>query len=109
MIDFAIKPGAVLRATSFCSLRLNIQSQKISKMVDKITEINIKDLPLLRDLYKLDSSDKSKNYTTYITIDTYIRWFQQGLDINCVKFYCLNGNFTRGTFVVVVSLMNILL
>lgn len=69
-------------------------------MSDQLTEIDRNDLLVLRDLYKPDGS---KNYIAYVTIDTYIHWFQQDPNVEHVKFYCLNGDFSHGTFVVIVS------
>lgn len=72
-------------------------------MLDQITEIDLRDLPLLRDLFATAACYSSKNYSAYITIDTYIRWFQQDPMVKYVTFYCLNGDFSRGTFIVIVS------
>lgn len=63
-------------------------------------EIDRKDLPLLRDLYKADSS---RRYITYVVIDTYIKWIQHDPNIEYLIFYCLNGDLSHGTFVVFVS------
>lgn len=73
-------------------------------MEDKLTEIDRKNLPLLRDLYKPNGN---KSYTAFVTIDTYIRWLQQNPNIKNLKFYCLNDDFSRGTFVVTVSTIEI--
>lgn len=70
--------------------------------VDILTEIDKKDLHLLWRLYKLDGVE-SYTRRTYITIDTYIRWFNQNPDLENIHFYCINGNFSNGTFVVTVS------
>lgn len=68
--------------------------------VDRITEINRNDLPLLKKLY---TPDGKKSYIGYTTIETYIRWFEKDPRISDIAFYCLNGDFSRGTFVVIVS------
>lgn len=72
-------------------------------MDNKLAEIDRKDLPLLKSLYK---STEPETYTGYTTIDTYIRWFEQNPSdtwINDkIKFYSLNGDFSRGTFVATV-------
>lgn len=70
-------------------------------MLDQITEIDRKYVPLLRDLYK---TNNLKNDITYVTIDTYIQWFQQDPQITYLKFFCLNGDFSHGTFVVTVNI-----
>lgn len=67
---------------------------------DQLAIIDRNDLPLLRKLY---TPDGVKCYTTFTAIDTYIRWFEQDPDLKHVQFYCLNGDFARGTFVVTVS------
>lgn len=73
-------------------------------MDNKLTEINRKDFSLLKKLY---NPNDTNGYTGYTTVDTYIRWFQQYSDDTAkndkIKFYCLNGDFSRGTFVVTVS------
>lgn len=70
-------------------------------MGDQLTKISRKDLPQLRDKYK----DRDvKNYLTFVTIDTYIRWFQQDPDVKHIQFYCVNDDLSHGTFVVTVSL-----
>lgn len=70
-------------------------------MGDQLTKISRKDLPDLRDSYK---DGDFKNYLTYVTIDTYIRWFEQDPDVKHIQFYCLNDDLSHGTFVVTVSL-----
>lgn len=69
-------------------------------MTDQIVEIDKKDLPALKELY---IPDGVKNYIAYTTIDNYIRWFEQDLNIKHIEFFCLNGDFSDGTFVVTVS------
>ncbi|XP_031628311.1 uncharacterized protein LOC116344072 [Contarinia nasturtii] len=66
-------------------------------IMNRIVEIDRKDLQILKNLYTPDSS---KNYTTYTTIANYIRWFEQDPNMNHIKFFCLNGDFSDGTFVV---------
>lgn len=73
-----------------------------SKMVqlDELIEIDRIDLLLLRKLYSLAGP---QFYTSYITIDTYIRWFEQDPDLKHIHFFCLNHNISGGTYVVIVS------
>lgn len=71
-------------------------------MIDQLVEIDRKNLPLLRELYK---PGNSKRYITFVVIDTYIKWLQQDPHIKDLKFYCLNGDFSHGTFVVLVSMI----
>lgn len=71
-------------------------------MTDYLAEIDRKDWPKLRDLY---TPNGIKSYVAFITIDNFIRWFEQDPNIKHVKFYCLNGDFSEGTFVIIVSLI----
>lgn len=64
-----------------------------------ITEISREDLPKLRDLY--NRSDPS-TILGYGVIENYLRWFQLNPDYNDAKFYCLNENWTDGTFIALV-------
>lgn len=68
--------------------------------VDQLTEIDRNELPLLKKLY---TPDGKRSYTGYTTIETYIQWFEKDPSLSDVKFYALNGDFSRGTFVVTVS------
>lgn len=67
---------------------------------DSLVQIEQKDLPILKELY---APDGIKNYIAFTTIDNYIRWFEQDPNIKHVNFFCLNGDFSDGTFVVTVS------
>lgn len=69
-------------------------------MSDHLVEIPPEDWQQLRSLYK---SDEEKSYIAYCTIDNYIRFVKQDPNIQHIKFYCLNGDFSDGTFVVIVS------
>lgn len=69
-------------------------------MVDKLIKIDRKNLHILKTLY---TPDASKNYTAFTTIDTYIRWFEQDPNVKNIIFFCLNDDFSDGTFVVIVS------
>ena len=64
-------------------------------MVDRLVEIDQKHLPNLKSLY---TPDGSKSYIAYMAIDTYIRWFEQDPTVKHIKFFCLNGVFSDGTF-----------
>lgn len=70
-------------------------------MRDKLTEIARNELPTLKELYIPDGT--FKKYLSYRVIDNYIKWFAQDSNLQQIKFFCLNGNFTKGTFVVMVS------
>lgn len=66
-----------------------------------LAEIGRKDLPILLNLYKRNDL---KHYIAYTTIENYIRWIEQDVNDKNVKFFCLNGDFSDGTFVVTVSI-----
>lgn len=74
------------------------------RMENKLTEISRNDLPRLKRLY---NPNEPNHYSGYLTVDTYIRWFEQNpndASINDqINFYCMNGDWSRGTFVVTVS------
>ena len=70
-------------------------------MGDRLIEINIEDLKRLRNLY---TPDGIKSYTAFVTIDSYIRWIEKDQKAkDQIKVYCLNGDISGGTYVVVVS------
>lgn len=69
-------------------------------MADRLVEIDQKDWQNLKNLYKPDGS---KSYIAFTAIDNYIRWFQQNPSFKTIKFFCLNGDFSDGTFVVTVN------
>lgn len=71
-------------------------------MTDHLVEIDRKLWPNLKGLY---TPDGFKSYIAYTTIDTYIRWFEQDPDLKHIKFFCLNGDFSDGTFVVTVIII----
>lgn len=73
-------------------------------MTDRLTEIAVGDLPRLRDLYKPEANIK-KSYTGFTTLETYIDWFTQDPNLQNVKLYCLNDDFSDGTFVSTVSVL----
>lgn len=71
-------------------------------MTDRLTEITVSDLPKLRDLYRPEANVK-KSCIGFTTIENYIDWFQQDVQLATVTFYCLNDDFSDGTFAMVVS------
>lgn len=75
-------------------------------MGDRLIEIGIDELKRLRNLY---TTDGITSYTAFVTIDTYLRWNEQGLRSKNgnIKFFCLNSDISNGTFLVVVSLIKI--
>lgn len=83
------------------SVSQSVRKPLQTKMGDKLTEIDRKDLPLLKRLYDTDGTPK--HYMGLMTIDNFMSQFAQDSDVEHVKFYCLNGDFSNGTFAVVVS------
>lgn len=71
-------------------------------MSDGLVEIDRDDLIALKNLYSLDGS---KSYIAYTTLDNYIRWFQQDSIVKHIKVFCLNGDFSDGTFVITVNIV----
>lgn len=69
-------------------------------MSDKLIAIESKNWTALRDLYS--SSDPNTIYS-HCTVDNYIQWL--GKEPHAVDwiFYSLNGDWSDGTFAVVVS------
>lgn len=71
-------------------------------MADHLVEIGVKDLHNLKDLY---TPDVWKSYIAYMTIENYIRWFEQDPNLKHVQVLCLNGDYSDGTFVITVSIL----
>lgn len=69
-------------------------------MCDQLTEINRDDLPKLRDLY---SPDTRRSYNAYVALDTYIKWLERDSNVTHLKIYCLNGDYSHGSFVSIVK------
>lgn len=76
--------------------------KKYSKMSesDNLVEINRSELPQLRDLYLIDWPE---NMQGYYTVDNFIRWFEKKPIIKNLVLYCLNGDWSDGTFVAIVN------
>lgn len=66
----------------------------------RVTKISLTELPLLRDLFL---SDWPKHVIGYYTIDNFIRWFKQDPSYGDAEIYCLDGDWSDGTFVVLVK------
>lgn len=67
---------------------------------DKLVQIPRSDLPQLRDLFLLDWP---KHIIEHGLVDNYIRWFEQDPHYGDVTIYSLNGDWSDGTFAVIVS------
>lgn len=68
-------------------------------MTDRLVEIQYNDLAKLKRMY---TPGDLKHYSIgYMTIENYTRWLEQNADESeHIKFFCLNGDFSDGTFVV---------
>lgn len=75
-------------------------------MFDKLVKIERKNWPNLRDLY---SSHDTNTFLGYCVVENYIQWFEKDPQNQNVAFYCLNGDWSDGTFVAIVWTTNILL
>lgn len=69
-------------------------------MADKLVEIERHDWPALRDLFAPNSP---KTFIAHSAVDNFIRWTDQQPDISNIVFYSLNGDWSDGTFAVIVS------
>lgn len=74
-------------------------------MTDHVVEIQHNDWTNLKKLY---TPDGLKNFSiAYMAIENYIRWVEQSPDESeHIKFFCLNGDFSDGTFVITVSFVS---
>lgn len=68
-------------------------------MTDKLVEIPVNEWLELRDLY-LDNWPENMN--GYYTMDNFINWVIRKPDIKHLWVYSLNGDWSDGTFIVVV-------
>lgn len=78
----------------------------MSTMTDTLMEIDRNDLPNLQKLYKSNELDSCIGY---MTIGNYIEFFEQDPSVKHLKVYCLNGDFSDGTFVITVSSFTLIL
>lgn len=67
---------------------------------DKLIEIPSYQWINLRDLYL---KNWPENLLGYYTIDNYIRWIEKLTTIEQLFIYSLNGDWSDGTFAVIVS------
>lgn len=75
--------------------------QLIFTMTNHLVEIkNLKDLQSLQNLYKTNGP---QSYIGYLTLGNYIGFFTQDPNVKHVRVYCLDGDYSDGTFVVTVS------
>lgn len=69
-------------------------------MADKLIEIESENWPILRDLYDVNDAN---TYYGHCTIDNYIRWLEKEPHERDWNIYSLNGDWSDGTYLVVVS------
>lgn len=67
---------------------------------DCLIEVPRQDWPKLRDLY---IPGKSRSYIAYTALESYIQWITLDADVKHVKVYALNGDFSDGTFAIIVN------
>lgn len=72
-----------------------------AKMQDRLVRINPEDLELLKNLYE---GCDVQSYVSYMTIKNHIQWIEVNQKSKEVNFFALNGDFTDGTFIVIVSI-----
>lgn len=70
---------------------------------DHLVEMQQEDLRILKEMHA--AKDGSKTSIAFITIDIYMQWIEKDPnESKDIKFYCLNGDFSDGTFIVMVSI-----
>lgn len=67
---------------------------------DHLVEIPMTVLPELRDLFL---KEWPNHIIGYDLVNNYIRWYEQDPNYADAKFYSLNGDWTDGTFIILVS------
>lgn len=68
--------------------------------MNKLTKIPPNDLPGLRDLFV---QYWPKHVIGYYTIDNFVKWFEQDPNYADAELYCLDGDWSDGTYVILVS------
>ena len=66
---------------------------------DRLETISLGNWAKLRDCYLIDWP---RHCVPFYTIGNYIRWSSQGADIDDVRILSLNGDFSDGTFILIV-------
>lgn len=67
---------------------------------NKLVEIPKEEWQHLRDLYKVDWPS---NLVGFYTLDNFVRWTEKDPNIKNLKAYSLDGDYSDGTFLFVVS------
>lgn len=65
-------------------------------MKDYFVEIAVENWQKLRDSYK-------RNSVAFCTIDNFIRFLARDLNVKHIHLFCLNGDYSDGTFAAFVS------
>lgn len=74
-------------------------------MENRAIKIEYQDWPKLRKLYL---PERPETILGLCTLSNYIRWHEKQSSIESLAIYSLNGDWSDGTFVVVVTLFPIL-
>ena len=69
-------------------------------MSDALLTIPSTEWPHLRDLYLVNWPE---NCYGFYTIDNYVKWMEKGANLGKYQIYCLNGDWSDGTFIIEVS------
>lgn len=74
----------------------------MTAITDRLVEIPRADWPTLRDLYR---HEWPRHFLVVQTIDTFIRWTEQQPTIDDLHIFSLNGDWSDGTCLAVVSVV----
>lgn len=80
------------------------QSVEAEQTMSRLVEIPSSEWPRLQEKFV---ADWPKEFCGYYLVDNYIRWIQQEPHIKNLAFYSLDGDWSDGTFCVVVSQSNV--
>lgn len=73
---------------------------------DRLVEIELSDLKKLREIYMKDWPEYSNGLNIPRgVISNYVHWIEQDPAFRGVKIYTLNGDWTDGTFMLLVGLL----
>lgn len=70
-------------------------------MKDCAVKMDKNQLKILQQLYK--QKNETKYFISQMAIDNFIKWYDQDPNVDYVHFFCLNGDISDGTFIVIVS------
>lgn len=72
-----------------------------SSMENTLVKVDRNDWHILRNMYEKSGEEY---YLTYAVIDNFIQLFEQDQNVKHVNLFCLNGDYSDGTFVMIVSI-----